>query len=146
MNITAVTMNITAMRNARGSAVVELTIVTPAIVLVMLLVVLAGRVTLASSDVAAAASDAARAASIRQSGSAARVDAQRTAARSLADRGVTCRGLDVRTDTSRLRPAGHVAVRVSCTVHLADLAPLGIPASRTITATASEVVDRFRSR
>ncbi len=135
-----------ALRSAQGSAVVELTIVTPAVVLVMLLVVLAGRMSLASSDVNAAASDAARAASIRQTGGAARVDAQRTAARSLTDRGVTCRGLDVRADTSRLRPAGDVRVRVSCTVRLGDLAPLGIPGSRTITATASEVVDRFRSR
>lgn len=136
----------TALRSSRGSAVIELTIVTPAVVLVMLLVVLAGRVTLASSDVNAAAADAARAASIRQTGGAARVDAQRTAARSLTDRGVTCRGLDVRTDTSRFRPAGDVRVRVSCTVHLGDLAPLGIPGSRTITATATEVIDRFRSR
>lgn len=139
-------MNFTALRNARGSAVIELTIVIPAVVLVMLLVVLAGRVTLASSDVRAAASDAARAASIRQTGGAARIDAQRTASRALADRGVTCRRFDVRADTSRLRPAGDVRVRVSCTVRLADLAPLGLPGSRTITATATEVVDRFRSR
>lgn len=139
-------MTPTLLGDARGSAVVELTIVTPAIVLMMLLIVLAGRMTLAASDVHAAAADAARAASIRQTAGAARADAQRTANRSLADRGVSCRSLAVRTDTARLRPAGDVRVRISCTVQLSDLAPLGVPGSRTVSATAIEAVDRFRSR
>lgn len=130
----------------RASAVVELVILVPAVVLLLLFVVLAGRVAQAQNDVYGAASDAARAASIRQHPRSAARDARTTAERVLSSRGVTCRSLRVDVDSRRLRPAGHVRVGVRCVVALRDLAPLGVPGSRTVSASATEVVDRFRSR
>ena len=50
----------------------------------------------------------------------------------------------VSVDTTALRPGGQVLVRVSCTARLSDLALLGVPGSRTFTATSVEVVDRWR--
>lgn len=128
----------------RGSAVVELAILTPTILLLLMLVVAAGRLVQARNDVYGAAADAARAVSIRQRPADADADARRTAARALADRGVTCRSLTIGVDASALSPGGTVSVVVTCSVDLSDLGLLGVPGSRSVTARAFEVVDRFR--
>ncbi len=133
-----------ALRSEGGSAAAEITLVTPALFLLLLFAVLAGRVAQAENDVQGAAADAARAASIQRSASGARADARSTAQRSLAHRGVTCSRLDVRADTSGLRPGGQVAVAVSCTVDLRDLSLLAVPGSRTVGAEAVEVIDVYR--
>lgn len=131
-------------RDERGSAVVELTILTPGLLIVLMFVVAAGRMTQASNDVYGAAADAARAASMRQHAAGADADARATAARSLADRGVTCRGLHVGVDASRVGPGGTVTVSVTCTVGLHDLGLLGVPGARSVSATAHEVIDSYR--
>ncbi|HLF99347.1 MAG TPA: TadE family protein [Acidimicrobiia bacterium] len=131
-------------RDQRGSAVVELTILTPAMLIVLMFVVATGRIAQASNDVYGAAADAARAASMRQHAVGAEADARATAARSLSDRGVTCHGLRVGVDASRLGPGGTVTVAVTCTVGLHDLGLLGLPGSRSVSATAHEIVDSYR--
>jgi Flp pilus assembly protein TadG len=131
-------------RAERGSAAVELTILTPLLILFLLLVVAAGRTGQARNDVYGAASQAARAASLRASPAAATADAHTTAGRALDGRGRSCEGLAVIVDTAGLRPGGSVTVEVACTVSLADLVGLGVPGSRVVRASASEVVDVHR--
>lgn len=123
---------------------VELTLVTPAILLVLMLVVASGRLVQARNDVQGAAADAARALSLRQQAGPGSADARQAAARSLADRGVTCRDLAVDVDASGLVPGGTVSVGVTCSVSLGDLGLLGLPGSRAISSRAFEPVDRFR--
>ena len=108
----------------------------------MLLVVVAlGRVVSARIDVDGAAAQAARAASIARSPTTAVAVAQQTAAEALGSDHVTCAALTV---TAGFAPGGQVAVTVTCTVDLADLVGLRVPATRSISSTATSVVDVYR--
>jgi len=111
--------------------------------MLLLLVLLAGRVSTAKMDVTAAARDAARAGSLRASGSAASADAATAAAASLATRGVSCRQLDVSSHVSDFRPGGSFGVTVTCTAGLSDLALLEVPGSKSMRHTAWETVDTY---
>lgn len=133
------------MNGERGSAVVELTILTPIVILLLMFVVAGGRILQASNDVRGAAGAAARAASLRDLDGAATLDAKATAREALAARGRSCREFRVTADVSRLHPGGEVSVTVACRVDLSDLGFLGVPGSRIVSARASEVVDRYRS-
>jgi len=123
----------------------EMTLVIPAVLLLLFLVVLAGRVAGARIDVYGAAADAARAASMRQHPGAALADARETAEASLAGRGVTCRTLAVDVDTGAFAPGGSVAVSVRCRVALSDLSLLGVPGSVDVAGRATEIIDEHRS-
>lgn len=131
------------LRGQGGSAAVELTIVTPLLLLFLFLVVAAGRVGQARSDVHGAASQAARAASLREPGLAA-ADARATAERALQSRGPSCQRVSVAVDTTRHRPGGSVSVSVACAVSLTDLVGLGVPGTRVVRASATEVIDQHR--
>lgn len=132
------------MTSERGSAPVELALLTPMMVLLLLFVVFVGRLVTSEQDVAAAARDGARAASLRGTSTAAVADARSTVAAALATRDLSCNDLDIEVDTTQLRPGGSVAVVVRCTLSLADVAGLGVPGSRLVTARSAEVVDRYR--
>ena len=130
----------------RGSVALELALFTPVLIMLMLLVVFAGRLSSARTDVVSAAKDAARAASIRDDPATAARDA-RSAARAAIDEGsLACASLDVAVDTSRLRPGGVARVQLTCVASLADLSLLGVPGSKSISASATEPIDRFRSQ
>jgi Flp pilus assembly protein TadG len=127
-----------------GSATVELVLLTPLLVAVLMFVVVLGRVGSARAEVDAAARDAARAASIARSPTSA-VGAGESAARAaLHVGGVTCRQLTVTVGTGEFRSDGTVSAQVSCTVELADLRALGLGITRTITATHTAPIDRYR--
>lgn len=129
----------------RGLATVELVLLTPLALVVLAFLVIAGRLATVSSDMAAASRDAARAASLEQTHGDAVVAAEETAAASLAAQEVTCRNLTVTaSDASTFVAGGEVSVAVSCDVHLADVALPGIPGTRTVAASSTEVIDRFR--
>lgn len=132
------------MRSERGSAAVELVLVTPVMLVMLLLVVFGGRLSQARAQVDEAARDAARAASLARSPSAAQTDGQAAAAATLSERGITCRQLDVAVDVASFAPGGSVTATVTCTADLADLVGLGVPASRSISAHFSEPVDVYR--
>lgn len=134
----------TRSRNERGSASMELVLITPAVLLLLLFVVAGGRLVLSRERVDAAARDAARAGTIARSAPTAQADARRAANARLAEAGVTCRTLDVHVDLTDFRPGGTVTTTINCTVDLADLTLLGVPGTRTITSTAVETVDTFR--
>jgi Flp pilus assembly protein TadG len=131
-------------RPDRGSSTVELTILTPLLVALLLFVVLCGRLVSAQLDVDAAARSAARAASLARTVTAATADAQQAALDTLAAHGVTCGQPTITVNTGGLRPGGVVTVTVSCVVPLSDLTLIGVPGSRTVQATSTSPVDRWK--
>lgn len=132
-------------RSEAGSAAVELTLLTPLLLLFILLVVALGRIATARADVDGAARDAARAASIAREAAQAERAGRDAAAATLAERGVTCRHFDVAIDTAGFRPGGWVAAEVTCAVDLADLALLRLPGTRAVHARFVAPVDTLRA-
>lgn len=124
-----------------GSAAAEMTIVAvPVFLTLTLFTVFVGRTTTAAIDVDAAAAAAARSASNARSAADAGRRASATSDATLSGHGWAC---TTRTETADLRPGGTVAVTVSCRVPLEDLG-LPVAASRTLTVTVTEPVDRYR--
>jgi TadE-like protein len=138
-------------RGERGNAALELVILAPVIVLLIGMVVAAGRTTIAQGSVDAAARDAARQASIARSPADALADAQASASAVLAGESLDCTptiempGLDQAFATPVGDPASVTAV-VSCTVSLSDLLVPGLPGSRRLTGTFTSPIDPFRGR
>ena len=132
-------------RGARGSAAVELVIITPLLILLLLLVVGSGRLVSAGMDVNGAAQDAARAASLASDPSTATADAQAAVDATLGNHGVTCRSLDVTTKTASFYSGGWVSVDVTCSVDLSDMTLLRWPGMETVHAHFVEPIDTYRS-
>src|SRR5690606_3344168 len=109
------------MSDARGSASLELVLVTPVVLLLLLVVVCAGRLAEARADVDWTAGVAARAVSIARDLSSVKDAGTSAAPATLESGGISCRSLDVSVDVSRFTAGGTVATTVSCTVDLADL-------------------------
>ena len=132
-------------RSERGSISVEVAVIAPAFVFLMLLVVYAGKVSEADGNVERAAAEGARAASLRQSPAAAIDDARAVVEANLAAAGVPCSQLDTSVDTSMFEPGGTVTITVRCDASMADVTLLGVPGTRSFTATSTEVIDTYRS-
>ena len=139
----------------RGAVAAQAAAMTGLLAVVMLLVMFTGRLVAADSSVQAAAHEAARAASLTGSATAATKAAQATAEANLNAGGRTCRTLTVTGDLVQPQPGGWVpvpdfepgvwvSVTVSCTADFSDMVLLGVPGSRSFTATAIEVVDTHR--
>lgn len=137
-------------RSDRGSATLELVTLTPALLLIVLVVIMAGRLAMAHQAVEAVAETAARTASIARTASAARSSATAAAADSLANQRLNCTSSTVNVDTSGFaKPVGTpatITATISCTVNLADLSLPGVPGSWDVTATASSPLDTYRER
>jgi Flp pilus assembly protein TadG len=131
-------------RDERGSIAVEVAVIAPAFVMLMLLVVLAGRVSEAEAQLNRATSEAARAASLRQHPSDAAHDADLVAHDNLTAAGVRCEILTVDTDLDEFRAGGRVAVTVTCVASMSDVTLLGVPGQRTFSSRSVEVIDRYR--
>ena len=131
----------------RGAVSTEFAVVMTAFLTAfMLLVVFAGRVAQAENDVRGAAQEAARAASLAGTPSQATVEAQHVAAANLATSGLSCaNGLDIAVGLGRFQPGGWVTVTITCTASFSDVGSLGVAGSDTFTASATEVIDRYRS-
>ena len=137
-------------RDDRGSMTLELVVWAPGLLLIITLLVVAGRVSSAKGAVEQAAVEAARSASIARSPSAASSQALAAARQSLTGQGLQCTDVTVTIDTSGFntppgRPAT-VTATVTCPVRLADLAIPGLPGTRTVTQTAVSSLDTFRER
>lgn len=128
----------------RGSASVELVLVTPVLLVLLLFVVALGRLADARAQVDGAARDAARSASIARGPDSALTGAEAAAEARLVEGGVTCRHLDVQVEVGTLHPGETVTASVSCDVDFGDLTLLGVPGSRAVTARAAEVYDAYR--
>ena len=134
----------TTWHSERGSVSVEVAVIAPAFIFLMLLVVFAGKVSEADGNVERAAAEGARAASLRQAPGSAVADAEEAVAANLANAGVPCTNLTTNVDTSNFEPGGTVTVTVDCEASMADVTLLGVPGTRTFTATSVEVIDTYR--
>jgi Flp pilus assembly protein TadG len=128
----------------QGSAVVEMVLLTPLLMLFLLLIVAAGRLVQGRLEVDSAAQQAARAASLARDPSTAAADATATAESALASQHITCNPLSVAPDLSDFTPGGEVTVQVSCTVSLAGLDELHIGGAETLTSTFASPIDVYR--
>lgn len=130
----------------RGSATIELTLITPVLVMVLVLIaVVAHRAVDARLRVDAAAHHAARAASLERTAADATRAATDTATAALGPADTSCASLDVITDTSGFRAGGAVTVSVTCSVDLTPASPLTVSARLDVTARASEPLDLYRT-
>jgi Flp pilus assembly protein TadG len=138
-------------RSDAGNAALELVILAPVVVLLISMVVAAGRVAIAQGSIDAAARDAARQASLARSPAQAQAAALDSAIAELSGEDLTC------TPTVTLPglaaafgvPAGQpstVTARVTCTVRLSDLLVPGLPGSRQLRGTFTSPLDPFRGR
>ncbi|MFI9825200.1 TadE/TadG family type IV pilus assembly protein [Streptomyces sp. NPDC052013] len=138
------------LRSDEGSAAIEAAIVLPALIMFLCLAIAGGRVVTSGAKIDSAAEDAAREASIHRTAGAAQAAAQSAAAESLDDQGITCASTSVTINAGGLSvpvgQVGTVTVTVTCTVNLSDLMLPGVPGAKTLTSTATSVVDQYRQR
>jgi Flp pilus assembly protein TadG len=138
------------LRRDEGSVAIEAAIIVPSLIMFVCLALAGGRIVTSGAKIDAAAEDAAREASIHRTAASAQAAAQAAAAESLNDQGIACASSSVSIDTGGLSvpvgQVGTVTVTISCTVNLADLLLPGVPGARTLTSTATSVVDQYRQR
>jgi Flp pilus assembly protein TadG len=147
MDHAALTGRTAATRNRRaerGSAAVEMVLITPLLILFLLFVLFCGRLAHARLRLEDAAHQAARAASLARDPSTASVAASAAAGSALPGVGASCSTHSVNVNTSAFRPGGAVTVTVSCTIEVSDLSGLHLPGRITQTASSTSVVDTFR--
>jgi hypothetical protein len=118
----------------------EFVVLAPVLLALIGLLIMAGRVAIASNSVEAAADEAPAAPRSRGRRPGARSAAQDGARRTLAAQDLRCSSVQVVVDTSGFAvPVGlpaQVRPRWTCVVALGDLALPGFPGSRTVSATA----------
>lgn len=129
----------------RGAASAELALLTPVLILIAMLVLLAHRLVSASMAADAAAHAAARAATLQRTPAAAQAAAQSAATEAVRTHSLSCATHDLAVNTGGLAPGVTVDVTFTCHANLSDLTGLGIPGTRTIEGSASSVVDTYRS-
>ena len=134
----------------RGSATLELAIIGPALIVLLAVVIAAGRIQVAGGAVEQAAAAGAREASIARTPAAAVAMAEAAATRVLTQQDLDCAALTVTTDTSGyavpVGQVGQVGATVTCVVPLSDLGVPVLPGARTLTAQSTSVLDRYRGR
>ncbi|WP_020123811.1 TadE/TadG family type IV pilus assembly protein [Streptomyces canus] len=139
-----------SIRSDEGSAAIEAAILLPALIMFLCMAIAGGRIVTSGAKIDSAAEDAAREASIHRTAAAAQGAAQSAAAESLADQGIECASTSVSINTGGLSvpvgQVGTVSATVTCTVNLSDLLLPGVPGAKTLTSTATSVVDQYRQR
>ena len=134
----------------RGSAAIEAAILIPALIMLISLVVAAGRIRTADGAVAEAARDAARAASLTVSGNDnAASFGEQTGDDTLRQLGVTCdqaKPVTVTVDFAAAGQVGTATAHVACTVPLSDLLWSGLPGSVPLTYNFTAAIDAYRSQ
>lgn len=131
-------------RRNRGSVTVEVVLLAPALVLISLFIVHAGRVSDADLRVQHAADVAARAASqVRESSMV--TTARNAALAEMMTNGTPCTDIHVTLHRIRDEHNGAVEATVSCAHNIEGLRALGIRQVR-VSATSREVIDRYTFR
>lgn len=135
----------------RGAVAVEFSLLLPALVLLIGLVVAGGRLAYAHQTVLQMAESGARAASLARTAEQAQDDVALIVESDAHDAGLECGGglstsVDVSGFTVPPGQAAHVSVAVRCAVTLGDLLVPGLPGSWSVTATSDSPLDRYRSR
>jgi hypothetical protein len=135
------------MRGERGTAAVELVLLAPVLVLLIAVVVAAGRMVETKSAVMSVAREAARAGSEAPDAATAYDEALDTAHDVAAGLGLDPERLVVSQDDSGFRRGAPYVVSVSYEVPLSDLPGLGVlPGSVVLEAQHAELIQRFKSR
>jgi Flp pilus assembly protein TadG len=138
------------LRNQRGAAAVELTLLVPALLLMLGLLVAGGRLWFARTTVNEAAQTAARAASLARSTYASTAAGREAGAQSLETAGLRCRSTSVSINTAALGvPAGTpstVNSTITCSVDFSDVMLPGWPGSMELIGRGSAALDTYRSR
>lgn len=133
-----------------GSVTLELAVLTPALLLLLGLLVLAGRVQVARSAVEHTAAVAARDASLARTLEGAKAAADDAMARELEAQDLDCAPATATVDgTGFAAPLGQAAVvrvTVTCELSIADLAIPGLPGQKTVTASFVSPLDAHRAR
>lgn len=127
-----------------GFEAIELAVVFPVLIVLMLLVVFAGRGVTGRNQVEGAARAGARAASQARDPHAAVERGAFAARASIDSSGADCDGgPNITVNVEGWAAGGAVTVTVACTVRVADLGLLDV-GRRTVTASATETVDTYR--
>ncbi len=132
-------------RGEEGSAIAELVIVAPVLLIVIVLMIALGRVDSAQGDVESAARAGVQAAVVQADPSDAEAQATTAAQASLAGAGLTCTAPGITVDTSNFVAGGWVSVTVTCVTSLADVSVPGMPGEKTLSATSTAQIDPFRA-
>ncbi|MFD5425534.1 TadE/TadG family type IV pilus assembly protein [Streptomyces sp. NPDC127084] len=139
-----------SVRDDAGSAAIEAAVIVPSLIMFLCLAIAGGRIVTSGAKIDSAAEDAAREASIHRTVASAQDAAHAAARESLTDQGIRCASSDVTVNTGGLSvqvgQVGTVTVTVTCTVTLSDLLLPGTPGARTLSSTATSVVDQYRQR
>lgn len=132
------------MSSQRGSMTGEVVVLIPALMMIVLLVVYAGRLMQTSTQIQQVADVAAREASTATRRSSLRVAIAATQ-REMTLHNLSCERAQVSTRQSMIEGLAAVHVTVTCSLSVKELLLLRVPA-RTLKATSIAVVDRYRSR
>ena len=134
----------------RGSASVEITLLIPALLVTLGLLIIGGRIWFARTTVNEAANSAARAASLARSGAEAATVGRSAANQSLSTNGLRCASTAVEVNTAGFGvPVGTpatITASVSCRVEFSDLLLPRIPGGVDLTAGGASALDTYRSR
>jgi Flp pilus assembly protein TadG len=135
----------------RGSAAVEAAVLAPAVLALIGVAIVGGRIQVSGAAIETAAHDAARAASISRTAAQARTAAHAAADATLTQTGLHCARLTVAVDTAGFAiPVGQpatVSADVTCVVGFADLVAVdGLPGGKRLHARFTSVLDNYRTR
>lgn len=136
--------------NQRGSAAVEITLLIPALLITLGLLIIGGRVWFARTTVNEAANSSARAASLARSAAEAATLGRTAAHQSLSTQGLRCVSTAVEITTAGFGvPVGTpatITTSINCRVQFADLILPRIPGGIDLTASGASALDTYRSR
>jgi Flp pilus assembly protein TadG len=145
-----ISMHRNSRKDQRGAAAVELTLLVPALLLVLGLLVAGGRLWFARTTVNEAAQTAARAASLARSAAAANTAGRDAGSQSLVTAGLRCRSTSVSVSTAAFAvPVGTpstVTSTILCVVDFSDVFLPGWPGTILLTGRGSAALDTYRSR
>jgi Flp pilus assembly protein TadG len=134
----------------RGAATIEITLLVPALVIFLGLLIAGGRLWFARTAVVEAANASARAASLARTAAQANADGQSTAGGSLSTSRLDCADRSVVISTAAFSaPVGTPATvtsTISCGVPFSDILLPGMPGSIRITGRGASALDTYRSR
>jgi Flp pilus assembly protein TadG len=138
------------LRDQRGAGAVELTLLVPALLLTLGLLVAGGRLWFARTTVNEAAQTAARAASLARSADSAASAGREAGTQSLGTAGLRCRSTSALINTAAFEvPPGTPATvtsTITCILDFSDVLLPGWPGSTELTGHGSAALDTYRGR
>jgi hypothetical protein len=131
-------------RGEQGSASAELAVLAVVSFLFVAFIVFAGRLNVGSAHTEAAARSAARAISVARDPHAAVAAAEADARNTVREGSAMCTDMSFDPDFREGGPVDEIEVTITCQVDLSEATLLRVPGSMTVSASAREVIDRYR--